>query len=134
LSPAPYVLIKRDNVVVSAVVVWAAPPDFSRGTIEDLVCEAVGADICSEAEARLSQLASVMLQSRLSKKTERWIKKIAPLLIPALEMGGGTIVWSPGYDRCGIDLAPVLRRCLGRECMQMYKGVLDRCLRLIGFL
>ncbi len=106
-TPVPHALINRRigrrDRPVALLVMWGRPPDYRRGTIEDLVCNMLH-DTCEDTSRCLCEAAK-----RICSCTDTRAYKIATVALLAT-CGTGTLVYSQQLDRCGFDVIDAVAR------------------------
>ncbi len=119
----PHLLIAQGGRLRAVVIVWGEPPDYTRGTIEDLVCSILGRRVCTETTGCLLEGARLLQGCEPSEKSA---SKLAPVALLGVCGGASTLVYDQVHRRCGFDPAPILERlAAGHEHLEPYERLLS---------
>ena len=122
--PVPHVLLKRGEIPVALLAVWGAPPYYTRGSIEDLVCSILGG-VCTAVSSCLHSSTA-----RLCIPSDKHVYKVAVAALLAA-CSRGTLVYNPGLERCGFDIKHAINklRISDSAALQPYNALLGKALR-----
>ncbi len=121
----PHIDLYKGREYISSIILWAKPPGYQIGTIEDIVCSIFN-DYCARIEEELEPIANTICRGYVSpRELGRWIKKISPLLCITLCLSKGTLVWDPTIKRCGFSIIEFLTRVVVKEKPQCILAYID---------
>ncbi len=122
----------RDNEYLSSIILWANPPEYDSGTVEDIVCTLFNS-YCTRIENELGSLANEFCRGYVSpRELGRWIKKISPLLCIVLCLSEGTLVWDPSIKRCGFSIIEFLSNIVKETKPQYVLNYVDLLYEIIS--
>ncbi len=112
-GPPPHINILYEGKYSSTIIMWAKPPEYQEGTIEDLLCRILDSNTCGKLMEFLKNIAIKTCTNYTDpRRLIRWLNKITPLIILTLCLTEGTLIWDPSIRRCGFKVIDYLEHLI----------------------